>query len=133
MYGPVLDLWESRSIATKVPQTMLKPGSNSGSNSRQRSIFEAQHWLSDWAPDLLEIGVLFMFSFRKSGKTPTLNGRHFSVLEPQQAAVDRTAQADAFQLRDLDPVHTFTATAELRGRDARYEQVWPSDIPHRRR
>jgi len=74
-----------------------------------------------------------MFSFRKSGKKPALNGRHFSAAETQPAAVDLAAQAETFQLRDVDPVHTFTSTEELRGRNAKYVQVWPSDVPHRRR
>ncbi|HJW00492.1 MAG TPA: hypothetical protein VJ617_15480 [Arthrobacter sp.] len=74
-----------------------------------------------------------MFSFRKSARKATLNGRHFSTVEPQEAPVDLAAQAEAFQLRDVDPVHTFTATEELRRRDAKYVPVWPSDVPHRRR
>jgi hypothetical protein len=74
-----------------------------------------------------------MFSFRKPAKKPALNGRHFSAAEPQEAGVDLAAQADAFQLRDVDPVHTFTSTEELRRPDAKYVQVWPSDVPHRRR
>jgi hypothetical protein len=47
--------------------------------------------------------------------------------------MDLNAQAEALQLRDVDPVHTFTATEELRRRDPKYVQVWPSDVPHRRR
>ena len=74
-----------------------------------------------------------MFSFRKPAKKFVLNGRHFSAAEPQKAAADRAAQAEAFQLRDVDPVHTFTATEELRRRDPKYVQVWPSDVPHKRR
>ena len=74
-----------------------------------------------------------MFSFRKSAKKPAPDGRHYSDAQPDDAAVDLTAQADAFQLRDVDPVHTFTATDELRRRDPKYVQVWPSDVPHKRR
>jgi hypothetical protein len=74
-----------------------------------------------------------MFSFRKSAKESAVNGRHYSAAGQQEAAVDLTAQAEAFQLRDVDPVHTFTATEELRRRDPKYVQVWPSDVPHRRR
>jgi hypothetical protein len=74
-----------------------------------------------------------MFSFRKSAKKPARDGRHYSAAEQQEAAVDMAAQAEAFQLRDVDPVHTFTATEELRRSDPRYVQVWPSDVPHRRR
>jgi len=74
-----------------------------------------------------------MFSFHKSAKKPAVDGRHFSAAEPQEAAGDLAAQAEAFQLRDVDPVHTFTATEELRRRDPKYVQVWPSDVPHRRR
>ena len=74
-----------------------------------------------------------MFSFRKPAKKPALKGRHFSAAAPQEPAMDLAAQADAFQLRDVDPVHTFTSTEELRRRDAKYVQVWPSDVPHRRR
>lgn len=74
-----------------------------------------------------------MFSFRKPARKPALNGRHFSAAESQDAAVDLAAQADAFQLRDVDPVQTFTSTEELRRRDAKYVELWPSDVPHRRR
>ena len=74
-----------------------------------------------------------MFSFRKPAKKPALNGRHFSSAEMQGVAGDLAAQAEAFQLRDVDPVHTFTATEELRRRDPKYVQVWPSDVPHKRR
>jgi hypothetical protein len=74
-----------------------------------------------------------MFSFRKSAKKPALDGRHFSAAEQQESAGDLTSQAEAFQLRDVDPVPTFTATEELRRRDPKYVQVWPSDVPHRRR
>ena len=74
-----------------------------------------------------------MFSFRKPAKKPALNGRHFSAAETQGVAGDLAAQAEAFQLRDVDPVHTFTATEELRRRDPKYVQVWPSDVPHKRR
>lgn len=74
-----------------------------------------------------------MFRFRKSGKKSAADGRHFTSAESQEGAADLAAQADAFQLRDVDPVHTFTATEELRRRDPKYVQVWPSDVPHRRR
>lgn len=74
-----------------------------------------------------------MFSFRKPAKKPAPNGRHYPVAESQPAAVDLAAQAEAFQVRIVDPVHTFIATEELRGRDPKYVQVWPSDVPHRRR
>jgi hypothetical protein len=76
---------------------------------------------------------LAMFSFRKSAKQPATDGRHHSAAEQKEAAVDLTALAEALQLRDVDPVHTFTATEELRRRDPKYVPVWPSDVPHRRR
>jgi hypothetical protein len=74
-----------------------------------------------------------MFSFRRSAKPAGPGDNRRSEEEPQQASFDAAASADAARLRDLDPVHTFTATAELRRQDALYGQVWPSDIPHRRR
>jgi hypothetical protein len=74
-----------------------------------------------------------MFSFRKSAKESALNGRHYSAAGQQDSAVDPEAQAEAFQLRDVDPVHAFTATEKLRRRDPKYVQVWPSDVPYRRR
>jgi hypothetical protein len=33
----------------------------------------------------------------------------------------------------VDPVHSFTATEQLRRQDPKYVQLWPSDLPHRRR
>jgi hypothetical protein len=69
-----------------------------------------------------------MFSFRKS----TRDG-HDSAATQQEAAVDLTATGDAFQLRDVGPVQTFTATDDLRRSDSKYVRVWPSDVPHRRR
>lgn len=74
-----------------------------------------------------------MFSFRKSAKESTPAGRHFSAAAEQEAAVDLEAQAAALLLRDVDTVHTYTATEELRRPDPRFVQVWPSDVPHRRR
>jgi len=73
-----------------------------------------------------------MFSFRKSAKNSQAARRH-TATDAERAVADLAAQADAFQLRDVDPVHTFTATEELRRQDPKYVQVWPSDVPHRRR
>lgn len=74
-----------------------------------------------------------MFSFRRSAKPARPGGNQRPEEEPQHASFDAAASAEAARLRDLDPVHTFTATAELRRQDARYGQLWPSDVPHRRR
>jgi hypothetical protein len=74
-----------------------------------------------------------MFSFRRPAKPAGSGDKKTPEEEPQQASFDAAASAEAARLRDLDPVHTFTATAELRRQDAGYAQVWPSDIPHRRR
>lgn len=74
-----------------------------------------------------------MFSFRKPAKKSALNGRRFSDTETQEAAAALAAQVEAFQLCDVDPVHTFTATEQLRRYDPKYVQVWPSDVPHKRR
>jgi hypothetical protein len=73
-------------------------------------------------------------AFWKSAKRSDVNGRHISADgSAQGASPDVEAYAAALQLRDVDPVHSFTATEELRRQDPRYVQLWPSDIPHRRR
>ncbi|VXC58126.1 conserved hypothetical protein [Arthrobacter sp. 9AX] len=74
-----------------------------------------------------------MFSFRRSAKPAGRGGSPGPGEGADQAARDEAASAEARRLRDLDPVHTFTATAELRRQDARYAQIWPSDVPQRRR
>ncbi|MET3140786.1 UNVERIFIED_ORG: hypothetical protein ABIB19_002207 [Arthrobacter sp. UYEF10] len=74
-----------------------------------------------------------MFSFRRPVKKSFARGRHFSAADAQEAANDLAARAEALRLRDVDPVHNFTATSELRRRDPKYAQIWPSDVPHRRR
>jgi hypothetical protein len=74
-----------------------------------------------------------MLSFRRTAKPARRGDNQNREEEPQQAAFDAAASAEAARLRDLDPVHTFTATAELRRQDERYAEVWPSDIPQRRR
>lgn len=72
-------------------------------------------------------------AFWKSDKRSDVNGRHVSADGSQDASPDIEAYAAALQLRDVDPVHSFTATEELRRQDPKYVQLWPSDIPHRRR
>ncbi|WP_255767773.1 hypothetical protein [Pseudarthrobacter sulfonivorans] len=75
-----------------------------------------------------------MTAFWKSAKKSTAKGRHFAGGAPAETAVpDMEAFTAALQLRDVDPVHTFTATEELRRQDPKYVQLWPSDIPHKRR
>lgn len=75
-----------------------------------------------------------VIAFWKSAKRSAAAGRHVSAHgSAQGAAPDIEAYAAASQLRDVDPVHSFTATEELRRRDPRYVQLWPSDIPHKRR
>jgi hypothetical protein len=80
-----------------------------------------------------EEGESEMFSFRKAAKQAGRGDRQRPGDAAEQAARDEAASAQAVRLRDLDPVHTFTATAELRRKDARYAPIWPSDIPQRRR
>lgn len=50
----------------------------------------------------------------------------------EAAAPETEAFTAALQMRDVDPIHTFTATEELRRQDPKYVQLWPSDIPHKR-
>lgn len=74
-----------------------------------------------------------MFPFRRSPKQSDLDGRHVAADDSKRDFVSEVAaQAEALQLRDVDPVHSFTATAQLRGKDSKYVQLWPSDIPHKR-
>ncbi|GAC1370973.1 MAG: hypothetical protein NVSMB43_06610 [Pseudarthrobacter sp.] len=51
----------------------------------------------------------------------------------EAAVPEMEAFTAALQMRDVDPIHTFTATDELRRQDPKYVQLWPSDIPHKRR
>ncbi|MCO4254583.1 hypothetical protein [Pseudarthrobacter cellobiosi] len=75
-----------------------------------------------------------MIAFWKSAKKSAVHGRHFAAEgSVQGASPDVEAYAAAVQLRDVDPVHSFTATEELRRQDPKYVQLWPSDIPHKRR
>ncbi|WP_248762031.1 hypothetical protein [Pseudarthrobacter sp. SSS035] len=75
-----------------------------------------------------------MIAFRKSAKRSAVIGRHVTAdAGGRSAAPDVEAYAAALQLRDVDPVHSFTATEELRRQDPKYVQLWPSDIPHKRR
>lgn len=82
----------------------------------------------NWGPAVI--------AFWKSAKRSVMPGRH--VAAGVEGAPDLEASAAAFQLRDVDPVHSFTSTPftsteELRRRDSEYVQLWPSDIPHKRR
>jgi hypothetical protein len=75
-----------------------------------------------------------MFAFRRSAKQSNLDGGDVPAREHQQdPASEIASQNDVLQLRDVDPVHSFTATEQLRGKDPKYVQLWPSDIPHKRR
>lgn len=75
-----------------------------------------------------------MFPFRRSPKQSELDGRHIAAGDSERDFVSEiAAQAEALQLRDVDPVYSFTATAQLRRQDPKYVQLWPSDIPHKRR
>ncbi|GAC1496882.1 MAG: hypothetical protein NVS2B15_19510 [Pseudarthrobacter sp.] len=51
----------------------------------------------------------------------------------EAAVPEMEAFTAALQMRDVDPIHTFTATDESRRQDPKYVQLWPSDIPHKRR
>lgn len=82
----------------------------------------------DWGPAVI--------AFWKSAKRSVLHGRHVAAVE--ESSPDLEASAAALQLRDVDPVHSFTsapftATEDLRRNDSKYIQLWPSDIPHKRR
>ena len=82
----------------------------------------------NWGPAVI--------AFWKSAKRSVMQGRH--VAAGEEGAQDLEASAAAVQLRDVDPVHTFTSnpftsTEELRRKDSKYVQLWPSDIPHKRR
>ncbi|WP_426225023.1 hypothetical protein [Pseudarthrobacter sp. DSP2-3-2b1] len=82
----------------------------------------------NWGPAVL--------AFWKSAKRSVLHGRH--VAGGEESSPDPEASAAALQLRDVDPVHSFTSapftsTEELRRKDSKYVQLWPSDIPHKRR
>jgi hypothetical protein len=90
--------------------------------------------LSDWAPGTKRIGARAMFPFRRSAKQSELDDRHLASGESERDFVPEiAAQAETLQLSDADPVYSFTATAQLRRQDPRYVQLWPSDIPHKRR
>lgn len=87
-----------------------------------------------WAPDSERSWGPIVIAFWKSGKISAANRRHPAATEKAETTVpDLEAFNAAVQLRDADPVHTFTATEELRRQDPKYVQLWPSDIPHKRR
>jgi hypothetical protein len=75
-----------------------------------------------------------VIAFWKSAKKSAVHGRHLASNGQAEVAVpEMEAFTAALQLRDVDPVHTFTATEELRRQDPKYVQLWPSDLPHKRR
>ncbi|BAS07842.1 hypothetical protein AHiyo4_12640 [Arthrobacter sp. Hiyo4] len=81
---------------------------------------------ANWGP--------IVIAFWKTAKKSAVHGRHFAGEgSAPGASPDVEAHAAALQLRDVDPIHSFTATEELRWQDPRYVQLWPSDIPHKRR
>ncbi len=81
---------------------------------------------ANWGP--------IVIAFWRSTKKTAATGRHYSANGEAGGAVpDVEAFTAARQLRDVDPVHTFTATEELRRQDPKYVQLWPSDVPHKRR
>jgi hypothetical protein len=87
-----------------------------------------------WAPDSERSWGPIVLAFWKSAKKTAANARQLAAEQRAETAVpDMEAFTAALQLRDVDPVHTFTATEELRRRDPKYVQLWPSDIPHKRR
>lgn len=74
-----------------------------------------------------------MFAFRRSAKQSNPDGGDVApVPEKQDPASEIASHSDVLQLRDVDPVHSFTATEQLRRQDPKYVQLWPSDIPHKR-
>ncbi|XAS68057.1 hypothetical protein V3C33_01620 [Micrococcaceae bacterium Sec5.7] len=82
-----------------------------------------------------------MTPFGKSGKpSAPLHGRHLAVEEKAAKQSGTAAQQGASasvaatnQLRDVDPILSFTATELLRNQDAKYVLLWPSDLPHKGR
>lgn len=81
---------------------------------------------ANWGP--------IVIAFWKSAKKSAVHGRHFAAEgSAQGASPEIEAYAAGLQLRDVDPIHSFTATEELRRQDPKYVQLWPSDIPHKRR
>ena len=65
-----------------------------------------------------------MIAFWKSAKKSSAAGRHFAANGGADAAVpDMEAFTAALQLRDVDPIHTFTATEELREAQAATDRV----------
>ncbi|ALV40541.1 hypothetical protein AU252_04645 [Pseudarthrobacter sulfonivorans] len=96
--------------------------------------FSLYSYTSDLGSGLSANWGLIVFAFWKSAKRSAVNGRHVTADGwGQTAAPAVEAYAAAVQLRDVDPVHSFTATEELRRQDPKYVQLWPSDIPHKRR
>lgn len=82
----------------------------------------------NWGPAVI--------AFWKSAKRTVPHGRYVAARD--EGSPDLEASAAALQLRDVDPVHSFTSTPftsteELRRNDSKYVQLWPSDIPHKRR
>ena len=86
-----------------------------------------------WAPGTERSWGPIVTAFWKSAKKSAANGRHMAADGTEGAVPDMEAFTAALQMRDVDPVHTFTATEELRRQDPKYVQLWPSDIPHKRR
>jgi hypothetical protein len=106
---------------------------SSGKNGCRR-VFSPYSGTSDLGSGLSANWGPIVIAFWKSAKRSAVNGRHLTADGGGQDAVpDVEAYAAALQLRDVDPVHSFTATEELRRQDLRYVQLWPSDIPHKRR
>lgn len=75
-----------------------------------------------------------MFRFLRSAKQSNPDGLQVAAGEGKRDFVSEiTSQAEALQLRNADPVYTFTATELLRIQDPKYVPLWPSDSPRRRR
>lgn len=109
------------------------PVRRSGQNPCGR-VFSLYSDTSDLGSGLSAKWGPIVIAFRKSANRSAVNGRHVSAdASAQGTSPDIEAYAAALQLRDVDPVHSFTATEELRRQDPKYVQLWPSDIPHKRR
>lgn len=99
-----------------------------------KGYFSLYSYTSDLGSGLSANWGPLVIAFWKSTKRSAVNGRHVTADGGgHSASPDIEAYAAALQLRDVDPVHSFTATEELRRRDPKYVQLWPSDIPHKRR
>ncbi len=113
---------------------MIPRGCAALAKTAAEGYFSLYSYTSDLGSGLSANWGPVVIAFRKSAKRSVVNGRHVTAdAGGQSASPDVEAYAAGLQLRDVDPIHSFTATEELRRQDPKYVQLWPSDIPHKRR